>query len=149
MIRRPPRSTQSRSSAASDVYKRQPLRRDVRREALEVGPARVEAVDLGLFLPERCQQGDELRRVAGMRGMFALLAKGVAGRLRRLDALFHPVELPLFVEADPALPRRDLCGGAARGSGALLLLSLIHISEPTRLGMISYAVFCLKKKKNN
>src|SRR5450759_2217655 len=25
-----------------------------------------------------------------------------------------------------------------------LLLSLIHISEPTRLGMISYAVFCLK-----
>src|SRR5665648_1219871 len=27
-------------------------------------------------------------------------------------------------------------------------LSLIHISEPTRLGMISYAVFCLKKKKN-
>src|SRR5665648_751899 len=33
-------------------------------------------------------------------------------------------------------------------SGALLeYLSLIHISEPTRLGMISYAVFCLKKKK--
>src|SRR5450756_2701454 len=30
---------------------------------------------------------------------------------------------------------------------ALLHLSLIHISEPTRLGMISYAVFCLKKKK--
>src|SRR5450759_5780527 len=28
----------------------------------------------------------------------------------------------------------------------LLGLSLIHISEPTRLGMISYAVFCLKKK---
>src|SRR5659263_424781 len=27
MIRRPPRSTQSRSSAASDVYKRQPLAR--------------------------------------------------------------------------------------------------------------------------
>ena len=26
-------------------------------------------------------------------------------------------------------------------------LSLIHISEPTRLGMISYAVFCLKKKR--
>ena len=26
-------------------------------------------------------------------------------------------------------------------------LSLIHISEPTRLGMISYAVFCLKKKE--
>src|SRR5450756_2670824 len=33
------------------------------------------------------------------------------------------------------------CGGGQK-------LSLIHISEPTRLGMISYAVFCLKKKKN-
>ena len=28
-------------------------------------------------------------------------------------------------------------------------LSLIHISEPTRLLSISYAVFCLKKKENN
>src|SRR5450756_2512332 len=28
---------------------------------------------------------------------------------------------------------------------AIDILSLIHISEPTRLGMISYAVFCLKK----
>ncbi len=27
-----------------------------------------------------------------------------------------------------------------------LMLSLSHISEPTRLGMISYAAFCLKKK---
>src|SRR5450756_2900025 len=33
--------------------------------------------------------------------------------------------------------------------GLRRLLSLIHISEPTRLGMISYAVFCLKKKNNN
>src|SRR5660398_102287 len=33
---------------------------------------------------------------------------------------------------------------AAKGD----LLSLIHISEPTRLRRISYAVFCLKKKKN-
>src|SRR5678815_5882679 len=29
----------------------------------------------------------------------------------------------------------------------VLNLSLIHISEPTRLLSISYAVFCLKKKK--
>ena len=28
-------------------------------------------------------------------------------------------------------------------------LSLIHISEPTRRTPISYAVFCLKKKKKN
>src|SRR5450756_798204 len=30
-----------------------------------------------------------------------------------------------------------------RLDGPMLSLSLIHISEPTRLGMISYAVFCL------
>src|SRR5450759_5518168 len=34
-----------------------------------------------------------------------------------------------------------------RSRGLSQELSLIHISEPTRLGMISYAVFCLKKKK--
>src|SRR5450756_14531 len=37
--------------------------------------------------------------------------------------------------------------GRHRGGNAwrrVLDLSLIHISEPTRLGMISYAVFCLK-----
>src|SRR5665647_2590931 len=32
-------------------------------------------------------------------------------------------------------------------SAVFLVLSLIHISEPTRRTPISYAVFCLKKKK--
>src|SRR5665809_76015 len=40
MIRRPPRSTQSRSSAASDVYKRQPESRADLREAVERGDLR-------------------------------------------------------------------------------------------------------------
>src|SRR5450756_2247371 len=40
MIRRPPRSTQSRSSAASDVYKRQPSERVVREaQVTGKGPA--------------------------------------------------------------------------------------------------------------
>src|SRR5678816_4638522 len=69
MIRRPPRSTLDRSSAASDVYKR--------------------------------QHQD--------------------GRARQRDRAAH-------LERD-------------------MDLSLIHISEPTRLLSISYAVFCLKKKK--
>src|SRR5450756_3050427 len=38
-----------------------------------------------------------------------------------------------------------IAGGLGGGALANLNLSLIHISEPTRLGMISYAVFCLKK----
>src|SRR5450756_2175323 len=34
--------------------------------------------------------------------------------------------------------------GDLKPGDTVLMLSLIHISEPTRLGMISYAVFCLK-----
>src|SRR5678816_138377 len=36
--------------------------------------------------------------------------------------------------------------GSTRFQGTGIVLSLIHISEPTRLLSISYAVFCLKKK---
>src|SRR5660397_237174 len=52
--------------------------------------------------------------------------------------------------------RESGCGGgggkgAGRGEHGQqdAPLSLIHISEPTRLRRISYAVFCLKKKKKN
>ena len=52
-------------------------------------------------------------------------------------------------DAFPAWPRLylDLPGHGGSADIAVQDLSLIHISEPTRLGMISYAVFCLKKKK--
>eukprot|EP00658_Telonema_sp_P-2_P024211 TRINITY_DN19722_c0_g1_i4.p1 TRINITY_DN19722_c0_g1~~TRINITY_DN19722_c0_g1_i4.p1 ORF type:complete len:328 (+),score=68.47 TRINITY_DN19722_c0_g1_i4:180-1163(+) len=44
---------------------------------------------------------------------------------------------------------RDAAVQAATESRCdVTVLSLIHISEPTRLLSISYAVFCLKKKKN-
>src|SRR5450756_3251138 len=52
MIRRPPRSTQSRSSAASDVYKRQVLRPD----------------DLEL-LDGRLREGEWCTRAAGLRAV--------------------------------------------------------------------------------
>src|SRR5665809_118966 len=42
--------------------------------------------------------------------------------------------------------RRRATVGAAAGVPSSFL-SLIHISEPTRLRRISYAVFCLKKKR--
>jgi len=38
-------------------------------------------------------------------------------------------------------------GEALEHADAVVKLSLIHISEPTRQAEISYAVFCLKKKK--
>src|SRR5450756_2105056 len=45
MIRRPPRSTQSRASAASDVYKRQVLDASVRRNGIEyVGDPRCKGI---------------------------------------------------------------------------------------------------------
>src|SRR5678809_1062590 len=46
-----------------------------------------------------------------------------------------------------ALHQRALCSLCRLAQWLLQLLSLIHISEPTRQAEISYAVFCLKKKK--
>src|SRR5678810_238098 len=45
-----------------------------------------------------------------------------------------------LMDDDPRLPKMP-------AKPTLLDLSLIHISEPTRQAEISYAVFCLKKKK--
>src|SRR5450756_409250 len=61
------------------------------------------------------------------------------------------VNLPGAVEATSPKSRDDHSFGPVCSVGQVpregRSLSLIHISEPTRLGMISYAVFCLKKKK--
>src|SRR5450759_5469058 len=46
----------------------------------------------------------------------------------------------------PTAQRFDRGGRSVGCAHYVHALSLIHISEPTRLGMISYAVFCLKKK---
>src|SRR5665648_1124043 len=57
----------------------------------------------------------------------------------------------LSIEFLTSPPRQRMTAGgifpAIVGTVMLIGLSmaLIHISEPTRLGMISYAVFCLKK----
>src|SRR5674536_286381 len=115
MMRRPPRSTLSSSSAASDVYKRQllgagfsvPRRDDVRLEG--VGHRRVHqhGVDVG-------------HRADGV-------------QVHRRPLLGHR-----YGEHRP-------CHASGEGlqCKGLHSLSLIHISEPTRLLSISYAVFCL------
>src|SRR5450756_2700246 len=59
------------------------------------------------------------------------------------------LELPTLMSniVDKGIIASDIGYIWKEGGIMLLVLSLIHISEPTRLGMISYAVFCLKKKK--
>eukprot|EP00658_Telonema_sp_P-2_P033151 TRINITY_DN24399_c0_g2_i1.p1 TRINITY_DN24399_c0_g2~~TRINITY_DN24399_c0_g2_i1.p1 ORF type:complete len:210 (+),score=33.14 TRINITY_DN24399_c0_g2_i1:746-1375(+) len=70
-------------------------------------------------------------------------------------AVLPPVRVEELVEQVPRMVRPDtrppeLVVSPEEGEGlehAPEPLSLIHISEPTRLLSISYAVFCLKKKK--
>ena len=52
---------------------------------------------------------------------------------------------PLIEELTKEQLRSDI--PAFRPGDTVRVLSLIHISEPTRRTPISYAVFCLKKKK--
>src|SRR5450759_5866298 len=47
------------------------------------------------------------------------------------------------VETDGAPTTTKWMADVTTALAPTLTLSLIHISEPTRLGMISYAVFCL------
>src|SRR5665648_1241941 len=66
---------------------------------------------------------------------------GVADGVRQARPL-HRAPLRDAPRHRPEPLRRDRPTGRGPRS-----LSLIHISEPTRLGMNSYAVFCLKKQK--
>ena len=83
-----------------------------------------------------------------------------------LDRYYHRLDYLHFKDIDPQVYQRAIHEGidfftacaegvmCPLGSGAIDYpaikdLSLIHISEPTRLGMISYAVFCLKKKNRS
>ena len=101
MIRQPPRSTQSRSSAASDVYKRQEMMNKKTNESLENVLIR-SAIRIAELEIDRDTAWAQAHRLA--------------------------LELECLI-----MDTKDL--------------SLIHISEPTRLLSMSYAVLCLKKKK--
>src|SRR5678815_3011043 len=70
----------------------------------------------------------------------------------RLDATRHLYDPGEKEESYAVVFNRMSPSAYLRGHGhgifyTLQYLSLIHISEPTRLLSISYAVFCLKKKK--
>src|SRR5678815_4182789 len=75
----------------------------------------------------------------------AELGQGMKTALRQIAAeeLFVT---PQSIELITADTERTANEGYTAGSHTIMDLSLIHISEPTRLLSISYAVFCLKKK---
>ena len=60
------------------------------------------------------------------------------------ESIFN--KTPIIPGLCEGLASHKVCEAIRESSKSGLSLSLIHISEPTRLGMISYAVFCLKKK---
>src|SRR5665647_1392044 len=64
-------------------------------------------------------------------------------RLSRSSVIRLPAQMVLELNVAMRFTTDAACGGAG-----VVGLSLIHISEPTRRTPISYAVFCLKKKKN-
>src|SRR5665648_1283546 len=145
MIRRPPRSTLSSSSAASDVYKRETHIHD----DFGLGVANTLAGYWAganwasltfLGIGER-SGNSELEKV------LLFLKLRVEG-FEKYDMLKF-VEFAEFMEREIGIrvPRNKSIVGKnvfSHESGihtaGVIKLSLIHISEPTRLGMISYAV---------
>src|SRR5665647_3179192 len=86
---------------------------------------------------------------------FAAIAqtRDLVKRQRRELEVFMQSEIqsatpdPLWEQMSPLLDEALASLGEKDRQAVLLRLSLIHISEPTRRTPISYAVFCLKKKK--
>ena len=101
---------------------------------------------------------DSILRVFGIIGFFTAVIFGFVVAGGNVITLIHPAEIIIVVgtiffgllcthrskflaylpEAFLALVRKPVAN-----------LSLIHISEPTRRTPISYAVFCLKKKRES
>src|SRR5450756_576179 len=112
-----------------------------RRQRLDrlAAPVEHQAAQVGLTpaaLVGSWQRGEHLRR----EGDQVAARPGKLCRLHELRVLgmVPPTTTMISSPGFAAAQRRP-----AQADGVLLGLSLIHISEPTRLGMISYAVFCL------
>src|SRR5450756_3260725 len=123
MIRRPPRSTQSRSSAASDVYKRQ-IRTLTPEIRARIGYLTEEHQLYGWMNVKDCGEFQSkffprwnAKIFNGVVGHFGLKPAAKVKDLSRGE-------------------RAGLCLALTLAPEPELLMSLIHISEPTRLGMI-------------
>eukprot|EP00825_Cyclidium_porcatum_P029166 TRINITY_DN31212_c0_g1_i2.p1 TRINITY_DN31212_c0_g1~~TRINITY_DN31212_c0_g1_i2.p1 ORF type:complete len:159 (-),score=20.56 TRINITY_DN31212_c0_g1_i2:52-528(-) len=147
MRRRPPRSTHCISSAASDVYKRQQqlFKQDVLskyyQEKFTQQVSRV--ISSGKYKDVKIKNSLKLnnKNLAGfMEQSIFTTSRTRQNSPQRYDYL--------QTEASATKPRRSI-DYQTHLKTQHQYLSLIHISEPTRLGMISYAVFCLKKKTHS
>src|SRR5450756_2269116 len=87
----------------------------------------------------------EAKRSEAYRGFTELIARAKGDGRLRPD--FSPEDLVLLLMANAGVVAATAGTAPDAWRRLVAYLSLIHISEPTRLGMISYAVFCLKKKK--
>src|SRR5450756_3138947 len=139
MIRRPPRSTQSRSSAASDVYKRQ----DSSFGGLTVARAVLDQLphESVIYLGDTARQPYGPRPIAEIRKfslecLDRLVDRGVKALVIACNsasaAVLHDAreryDVPVIEVIRPAVRR------AVAATRNNRVLSLIHISEPTRLG---------------
>ena len=85
------------------------------------------------FTPVRTVNLIFCRKFPGFRIVFGIEIDSCFRIIRSVGA-----KLPIHIEPGFHIGSDDT---------AIIVLSLIHISEPTRQAEISYAVFCLKKKK--
>src|SRR5450759_181420 len=116
------------------------------------------------FHPEASRHVDRTIQLIREHGCKPGLVFNPATPLEYLEYTLEKIDMVLLMSVNPgfggqkfikgalaklaeARARIDACGRAVRleidGGVKVENLSLIHISEPTRLGMISYAVFCL------
>eukprot|EP00658_Telonema_sp_P-2_P029503 TRINITY_DN22441_c0_g1_i1.p1 TRINITY_DN22441_c0_g1~~TRINITY_DN22441_c0_g1_i1.p1 ORF type:complete len:181 (+),score=37.48 TRINITY_DN22441_c0_g1_i1:154-696(+) len=154
MIRRPPRSTLSSSSAASDVYKRQ-----VSTQSTGICVPAMLFGRTARALHRVACRGWKPSKIAPCRAFCT--ADAPPPPMKREEHELSQV-IPGSKTPGPKMVLGYTCtvcetrsfrtiSRASYDNGVVLVrcegLSLIHISEPTRLLSISYAVFCLKKKK--
>src|SRR5450756_164773 len=141
MIRRPPRSTQSRSSAASDVYKRQVLkfRRLIPGDepSQEVENSKRDGEMVNTRHLYRSRQSRVIAGVAGGLGHY-FNVDPVLFRIGFVLMAFTPaapvsilgyIALAIVMEKSPSAEMEP----PITSSVTINNLSLIHISEPTRL----------------
>src|SRR5450756_1841544 len=97
---------------------------------------------IDFFTPDPAAAAGTLGLVGGAEGVtLSIVIVSVVFGIQTTSSRYSPRIMGIFTRN----PLNALVLSFALASilYTFLVLSLIHISEPTRLGMISYAVFCL------